>query len=108
MRLAATIGLSYDTTREQVRRVLRGMERVLREHPRIWPNAMTVTFKEFGPNSLDIEVMAWFLVPTSADFQRCREEVFLEFMRVVEEAGTSFSTPARTIQVVNQLPGTSE
>ena len=64
---------------------------------------MTVAFKEFGPTSLDIEVAAWFQVPAGAEFQRCREEVLLEFMRVVEEAGTTFSTPPRTIQVVNQV-----
>jgi MscS family membrane protein len=108
MRLATTVGLSYETTREQMQKVLQGMERVLREHPRIWPDAVVVKFMGFGASSLDIEVMAWFQVPTWGDFQRCREEVFLDFMLVVEDAGTSFSTPTRTIQVVNQLhPGPS-
>ena len=99
MRLAATIGLTYDTTREQMKAVLEGFDRVLRTHPRIWPNAITVKFKEFGASSLDIDVMAWFQVPTWDDFQVCREHVLLEFMRVVEQAGTSFAFPTQTVHI---------
>jgi MscS family membrane protein len=109
MRLATTIGLSYETTHDQMREVLQGMERVLRDHPRIWPDGVTVRFLQFGASSLEIEVMAWFQVPTWGEFQKCREEVFLDFMLLVKNAGTSFSTPTRNIQVVNQLlSGASE
>jgi MscS family membrane protein len=102
MRLAATLGVTYSTTRSQMQTVLEGFERVLREHPWIWPEAMVVRFKEFGPSSLDIEVMAWFQVPTWGDFQLCRQEVLLAFMQVVEDAGTSFAFPTRTVHVVNE------
>jgi MscS family membrane protein len=101
MRLAATIGVEYGTTEQQMQAVLEGFERVLRAHPRIWPDAMVVKFKEFGASSLDIEIMAWFQVPTWAEFQQCRQEVLLGFMKVVEEAGTSFAFPTRTVHLVN-------
>ena len=93
MRLATTIGVEYSTTHEQMQQVLGGFERVLREHPKIWPDAMVVRFKEFGASSLDIEIMAWFAVPTWADFQLCRQEVLLGFMKVVEDAGTELRLP---------------
>ena len=64
MRLATTVGLTYDTTQDQMKAVLEGLERVLREHPKIWPDAVVVRFKEFASSSLDIEIMAWFDVPT--------------------------------------------
>jgi MscS family membrane protein len=82
--------------------VLEGCERVLREHPRIWPDAVVVKFKEFGASSLDIEIMAWFQVPTWADFQQCRQEVLLGFMKVVEDAGTGFAFPTRTVHLINE------
>jgi MscS family membrane protein len=100
MRLATTIGLTYDTTQSQMQTVLAGLERVLRAHPRIWPDAVVVKFKEFAASSLDIEVMAWFDVPTWGDFQVCRQEVLLAFMGVVEQAGASFAFPTRTVHVV--------
>jgi MscS family membrane protein len=102
MRLAATIGVEYSTTHAQMQEVLDGFERVLREHPKIWPDAVVVKFKEFGASSLDIEIMAWFQVPTWADFQECRQEVLLGFMKVVEDAGTGFAFPTRTVHLFNE------
>jgi MscS family membrane protein len=102
MCLAATIGVEYRTTHAQMQEVLDGFERVLREHPKIWPDAVVVKFKEFGPSSLDIEIMAWFQVPTWADFQECRQEVLLGFMKVVEDAGTGFAFPTRTVHLINE------
>jgi len=105
MRLATTIGVEYGTTNAQMQQVLEGFERVLREHPKIWPDAMVVKFKEFGASSLDIEIMAWFAVPSWGDFQLCRQEVLLGFMQVVEQAGTAFAFPTRTVHLVG--PGAS-
>jgi MscS family membrane protein len=102
MRLATTIGVEYGTSREQMQQVLEGFERVLREHPKIWPDAMVVKLKEFGASSLDIEIMAWFEVPTWADFQQCRQEVLLGFMQVVEDAGTAFAFPTRTVHLFDE------
>jgi MscS family membrane protein len=104
MRLATTIGVAYGTSHGQMLEVLAGLERVLREHPKIWPDAVIVRFKEFAASSLDIEIMAWFQVPTWADFQACRQEVLLGFMKVVEGAGTAFAFPTRTVHLVHQ-PG---
>ena len=102
MRLATMIGVTYDTTRAQMLQILDGFERVLRAHPKIWPDAMVVRFAAFGASSLDIEIMAWFEVPTWADFQLCRQEVLLEFMRVVEEAGSSFAFPTQTVHLIQE------
>jgi len=102
MRLATTIGVEYGTTHDQMQQVLEGFERVLREHPKIWPDAMVIKFKEFGASSLDIEIMAWFDVPTWGDFQACRQEVLLGFMKVVEGAGTGFAFPTRTVHLVQE------
>jgi MscS family membrane protein len=102
MRLATTVSLTYSTTRAQMETVLKGLEAALRAHPRIWPDAVIVKFKEFAASSMDIEIMAWFQVPTWGDFQRCREDVLLEFMGVVENAGASFAFPTRTVHMVGK------
>jgi MscS family membrane protein len=100
MRLACTIGLVYETTASQLREVLEGFERVLREHPRIWNETVVVRFKEFGASSLDIEIMAWFLAEDWGEFQGFRQEVLLGFMDIVEMAGSSFAFPTRTVHLV--------
>lgn len=102
LRLACTIGLVYETSAAQMRQVLQGFEAVLRAHQLIWPDAVVVRFKEFGPSSLDIEVMAWFRTSSWPEFQLIRQEVLVKFMEVVEGAGTSFAFPTQTVHVVSE------
>jgi len=102
IRLACTIGLVYGTSREQVERIVGGMKAVLLGHPRIWPHTVVVRFAGFGASSLDIEVMAWFETADFDVFRECREDVLFGFMRVVEEAGSSFAFPTQTVHVVNE------
>lgn len=104
-RLNTTIGLTYSTSREQMDQVLAGMKRVLHEHPHIWPDDVVVRFSGFGASSLDIDVVAWFVVPGWRDFQACREEVLLAFMKVVHDAGADFAFPTRTVHVVTGSAG---
>jgi MscS family membrane protein len=101
IRLHCIVGLVYETTEEQMRGILAGLERVLREHPKIWPDTVIVRFREFGASSLDIEIMAWFMTSDFGEFQLYRQEVLLGFMGVVEQAGSSFAFPTRTVHVVD-------
>ncbi|HSB62242.1 MAG TPA: mechanosensitive ion channel domain-containing protein [Vicinamibacteria bacterium] len=98
-RLACTLALVYGTTAAQMGAVLQGLESVLRAHPRIWPDTVVVSFQQYGASSLDVEVMAWFQVADMDQFRLCRQEVLLGFMKVVEEAGTSFAFPTRTVHL---------
>jgi MscS family membrane protein len=99
LRLACTIGVEYGTSVEQMRLLLAGLERVLRQHPKIWPDAVVVRFKEYAASSLDIEVMAWFQTSEWSEFQLIRQEVLLQFMGVVEACGCSFAFPTTTVHV---------
>jgi MscS family membrane protein len=101
MRLFCVLGLVHDTTSAQLRGVLAGLEHVLRVHPSIWSDNVSVRFIALGPSSLDIEVNAWFKV-SADDFPLCRQEVLLRFMEVVEAAGTKFAFPTRTVHLVDK------
>lgn len=101
LRLSAVVGLVYGTTPAQLRSALAGFEAVLRAHPKIWPDTVVVRFREFGASSLDIEIMAWFVTIDWGEFQQIREEILLQFMEVVERAGSSFAFPTRTIHLAS-------
>jgi MscS family membrane protein len=107
LRLATVIGLVYETTASQMREVLGGFERVLRDHPKIWPDAVVVRFSELAASSLNIQVMAWFDTSDWGEFQRIRQEVLLQFMDVVEAAGTSFAFPTTTVHVASAPIGST-
>src|SRR6185437_714754 len=100
LRLAAVVGLVYETTPAQMREVLAGFERVLRSQPKIWPDAVVVRFSAFAASSLDIEVMGWFTTSDWGEFQRIREAVLLQFMDVVSAAGSAFAFPTTTVHLV--------
>jgi MscS family membrane protein len=102
MRLSATIGLVYETSGSQMREVLAGIERVLREHPLIWPDAVVVRFSALASSSLDIEVMAWFRTREWSEFQLVRQDLLLQFIDVVTAAGTAFAFPTQTIHVASR------
>jgi MscS family membrane protein len=101
MRLACIVGLIYETTGAQMRAILADLEQVLRAHPKIWPDAVVVKFKEFGQSSLDVEIMAWFQTEDWGEFQGIRQEILLAFMDVVERHGSSFAFPTRTLHIAS-------
>ena len=104
IRLSITIGVVYDTTEAQMQGILSGMGQVLRAHPKIWPDTVVVRFAGFGACSLDIEVMCWFQTTDYNEFRDCRQDVLLGFMKVVEEAGSTFAFPTRSVHLVSGPP----
>jgi MscS family membrane protein len=107
LRLACTLGLVYETTEAQLRGVLAGVEGVLRAHPKLYPEGVTVRFKEIGAFSLNIEVNAMFATSNWDEFVLIREETLLGFLRVIEASGTRLALPTRSIHVDGQLAGVS-
>lgn len=99
MRLATIIGLVYGTTEAQLRDVLDGFRNVLRAQPKLFPEGATVLLRALGASSLDVEVTAWFQTEDYAEFQAIRQEVLLQFLGVVERAGTSLAYPTQTVHV---------
>jgi MscS family membrane protein len=99
LRFACTLGLTYGTTREQMGRVLAGLEETLRAQPKLWREGVTVRFSAIGASSLDVAVEAWFDTRDWGEFQGIRQEVLLGFMQVVEAAGAALAYPTRTVHV---------
>jgi MscS family membrane protein len=100
IRMLTTLNLVYETTAAQLQQVLAGIERLLREHPSVWKDEISVRFVQFGASSLDIEIMCWFTTTDFNVFKQMRQEVLLGIMKVVEDAGSAFAFPTRTVHVV--------
>ncbi len=98
------LALSYDTTAAQMRAILRDLEAALRDHPKIWPDAVSVRFSDLKESTLNVEVVAWFQTRDWNEFTVIRQELLLRFMEIVERGGTSFAFPTRTIRVVGAAP----
>ncbi len=92
MPFKTTVGISRESTQEQVRAVLAGLQALLDSHPKLDAGEARARLAALGANSLDIEISADVMTTSSAEFQAVREELLLGVLAVVERCGTSTST----------------
>jgi MscS family membrane protein len=106
MRLSCEVRLPYGTNAAQVREVLRELMRVLRDQPKLWADGRdtSVSLRELGVMALVIEVNAFFATTDASAFAVIRQGVLLEFMQVVEAAGTQLAVPGQRIESSGQAP----
>ncbi|HWG52479.1 MAG TPA: mechanosensitive ion channel family protein [Gemmatimonadaceae bacterium] len=97
IRLNMVLGLVYETTGAQMRSVLDGLERVLREHPHVTTDNITVRLTDFGASALNVQVQTWVQTTDWNEFLLIRQGILLQFMDVVERAGSGFAFPSQTV-----------
>ena len=97
MQILTTIGLRYETSLEQLRYVLVRLREMCLAHPRIDNDTMRVRFAGYGASSQDIEIRLYALTRNWNEYFAIQEDVMLRVGEVVEEAGTSFAFPSRTL-----------
>lgn len=107
IRLYTVLNLVYETTAAQMREVLAGLEEVLRKHPQIWPDSAEVRFMQLAASSLDVEVIAYFKEKDFGKFKVIRQDLLLQFMEIVERAGSGFAFPTRTVHLVGDTDRTN-
>ena len=107
-RIKMNIGITYDTPREKVVKILEEIRNMLREHPRIAKDQLLmVYFTNFGDSSLDIFIYCFTDTANWAEYLSIREDVNLKIMEIVERNGSSFAFPSRSIYV-EKLPEKSD
>ncbi|PIQ23299.1 mechanosensitive ion channel family protein [bacterium (Candidatus Blackallbacteria) CG17_big_fil_post_rev_8_21_14_2_50_48_46] len=98
-RIFTHIGLSYGTQIEQIQTVVPQMRQYISEHPEIEPSTLFVHFTSFSESSLDIMVYFFTRTTVWADWLRIREEIYLKFMLILQEAGIQIAVPARQLRL---------
>ena len=89
--------LSYGTTAEQLRSVLEGIQKLLKENPKIEAASARIRLVNFGARAIELELFAYVLTPDYMVFLAIREELFLHVAEVVEASGSSFARPTEFI-----------
>lgn len=102
-----TIGLTYKSTEEQVKAVVRDIDAALGEHPALEPRHI-VRFQQFGTSSLDILVIYFSRTPEIEDFYAVQEEINYTIMAIVRKNNVEFAYPSTTVFLRNQGPDFSE
>ncbi|MBQ3050717.1 MAG: mechanosensitive ion channel, partial [Clostridia bacterium] len=99
--VTCTIGLTYDTTTEQLQRICGDIRKYLEDSDDVDNSIISVTFKEFGDSSQVIEVTYFTVTTDKYENLKVREDVNFAIRRIVEEAGASFAFPTTTVHLEN-------
>jgi MscS family membrane protein len=93
-----TIGVRYETTLEQIERLVARIGAGLRANPKVEQDddMPRVRLAAFGGSSIDIEARAYVATTNVHQFMAVQEELLSMIMREVEAAGTSMAFPSTT------------
>jgi MscS family membrane protein len=98
-RVDQVLGLSYDTTPEQMEALLADLRRILREQPGVQPESVQVFFAAYADSTLNIQIVFFTANPDWVRHMEVREQLNLKFLRAVEARGLSFAFPTQTVHV---------
>lgn len=90
------VGLTYDSTVEQIRAVVSDIQIMIDEHPKTNQDAR-VRFQEFGGSSLDIMVIYYVDSPKWDDFIDTKEDINYQIMEIVQKHNCDFAFPSTTV-----------
>ncbi|SDG66821.1 mechanosensitive ion channel family protein [Roseospirillum parvum] len=101
-RIYWVIGVTYDTTLEQLMAIRDGILGHILSQPEFAKPPAVSTFvrvEGFGPSSIDLMVYCFTRTTRWGDWLEIRERLAFEIKRIVEEAGTSFAFPSQSVYV---------
>jgi MscS family membrane protein len=91
--------LRFETTPDQLRFTLARVREMFHAHPRIDPDTIRVRFVAYEESGLKIEIRVYAITREWNDFFAITEDVLLRINAIVDEAGTGFARPSRTLYV---------
>jgi len=101
-RVRTTLGITYDSTPEQIVAFVEGIKRIIAANPKCTPNYL-VSFTEFNSSSLDVLVNFFLNVPDLASESEEKQKIYLEVMKLAQQVGVSFAFPSQSLYV-EKLP----
>lgn len=97
-RVNFNIGVTYDTSIEQVKAIVTDIQRFLDEHPHTNQEGV-VKFFAFGNSSLDILVNYFIDTMDWSTYLNVREEINFKIMEIVAQHKSSFAFPSTSVYI---------
>jgi len=98
-RYRTMIRVAYGTPADLIEVFLKGLERIVEEHPATRKDYYNIYLNNFDNSALEILFYIFFAVPTWPEELKGRQEVMLSIVRLAEELGIQFALPAQTLHV---------
>lgn len=97
-----TVGLTYATSAEQIRKIRDDIRRLLRQDAGVVPNSDLVNFTTFADSSLNIDVIYFVVHTETAKYLEVVERINFAIMEIVENNGASFAFPSQSLYIEKQ------
>ena len=94
-----TLGVTYDTTAEQIEAFMEGLRTIIKEHPNVLEEGQVVKFSQFADSSLNIMFRARILVQTYDEELQVKEDLNLSILRLATDMGIDFAFPSTSVYI---------
>ncbi|MCA9619119.1 MAG: mechanosensitive ion channel family protein [Myxococcales bacterium] len=99
-----TLGLTYDTTPEQMQAFIEGCRAIIQANPTTRKDAYEVHMSGFGDSALEVMLYFFFECATWTEELEARSNLFLEIMRLARDLGVSFAFPTQSLHLESMAP----
>ncbi len=96
-RVEQVVGLTYDTTAEQMDAMVEEIRGIITGEEEVDPASVMVFFRDYSASSLDIWIVYLTKDPDFQKHMRLRQRINLKIMRAVQARGLSFALPSQTV-----------
>tara|TARA_B110001454_G_scaffold218939_1_gene248697 strand:- start:195 stop:1307 length:1113 start_codon:yes stop_codon:yes gene_type:complete len=90
------IGLTYSTTTEQIKNIVKEIQEMVNIHPKTNDDGR-VRFQEFGASSLDILVIYYVNSPKWEELINVKEDINYKIMDIVKKHNSDFAFPSTSV-----------
>jgi MscS family membrane protein len=98
-RVKIKVGVTYNTTREQMKKIVEDIRESLIKNPSIINNDILVAFTEMADSSLIIEIICYTYHTVYYDYLKVEESINLSIMEILEKNGASCAFPSQSVYV---------
>ena len=103
-RIKTTLGLTYNTSPDQIKQILKDLKAYLRNHDDIDQNTIFIQFSGFGASTLDIFFYFFTKTTSWGEYMDVKEAVLLDFMHIIKDKnGSDFAFPTQTLHLEKQM-----
>ncbi len=101
-RIKFTLGVTYESTTEQMGNLVANIESYLKGNPDIDQEFMLVKFTQFNDSSLDVFIYCFTVTTDWTRHLSVRQEVNLKIMSLVDDLGMQIAFPTQTVHLIGE------
>lgn len=101
-RVTMDIGVTYDTSIEQIRICIENLRDMLDKHDGVDNEMINVSFSKLNESSLDISLYFFINKTTYNEFMKVKEDINFKIMKILKDAHVEIAFPSRSIYIENK------